>query len=149
MQYHEVMIMLHRPFISGPADHARSEDSVLKDSGDICEASATAICRLLVMYRHQWGIRFVHPQVVPIILTAAMIHVHNCCIYSSEKGMRAQDNISICFSALGEMSYFNIGTRSLETILSLRRDWQSRTFNRIGKKRLGDDMQRRMRPLVS
>lgn len=89
-----------------------------------------------------------HPQVVPIILTAALIHVHNCCIYSSEKGIRAQENISICISALGEMSYFTIGTRSLEIILSLRRDWQSRTFHRKGKKLLGDDIQRNVRSLI-
>ncbi|KAH0841184.1 fungal specific transcription factor [Fonsecaea pedrosoi] len=139
MQFHEVMIMLRRPFIS-PSVPNTSHDGMLKDSAEICEASATAICRLLVMYRHQWGMRFMHPQIVSIILTAAMIHVHNCCIYSRDKGMQAHENISLCYSALGEMSYFNIATRSLETIMSLRRDWQSRTFTGIGKKRPGHDI---------
>lgn len=151
MQFHEAMIFLHRPFISAPGvpaavplhdSNGAQIDANDDDSGTICEQSANAICRLVVMYRHQWNLRRIHAQVVAIILTAALIHVHNCCVFSSEKGVRAQEQLSICFQALAEMSHFNMSTRALEIILSLRRDWQTRTFSHTGRKRLGGDTQR-------
>ncbi|KAH0846686.1 putative Fungal specific transcription factor [Fonsecaea pedrosoi] len=145
LQFLEAVIFLQRPFISAPdapGTNTLQADQADDDSGSICDASANAICRLVVIYRQQWNLRRVHAQIVAIILTAALIHVHNCCVFSSSKGVQAHKQLSICFQALGEMSHFNMSTRALEIILSLRRDWQDQIFGDLGRKRLGGDLQR-------
>ncbi|KIW35020.1 uncharacterized protein PV07_01747 [Cladophialophora immunda] len=144
LQFHEAVIFLQRPFISAPEAPGTNmfKADQAEDSGSICDASANAICRLVVIYRRQWDLRRVHAQIVAIILTAALIHVHNCCVFSSSKGVQAHKQLSICFQALGEMSHFNMSTRALEIILSLRRDWQDQMFRDSGRKRLGGELQR-------
>jgi hypothetical protein len=138
MQFYETMIFLHRPFLSSPwLDQSNSrENNKSEDSGKICEDSATMICALVSMYRQQWNLRRIHAQAVAIILAAGLIHTHNCCIYSSQKGVDARKQLSICVQALGEMSHFNLSTRALEILISLRRDWQMWISKKPGK-RLG------------
>ncbi len=136
MQFHEAMIFLHRPFLSSPClDQVDGgEGNGFVDSAKICQESATVICRLITIYRQQRNIRRIHAQAVSIVLTAGLIHTHNCCVYSNQAGVDAQRQLSICVQALGEMGHFNFSTRALEIILSLRRDWQNRIFRKPGKR---------------
>jgi hypothetical protein len=137
MQYHEAMIILHRPFLSNftGAPTTAPTNSPAEVSGRMCEESATAICRLFGLYRQQWKIRLVHPQVVALILTAALIHAHNSCVFSGQRGLQAQENIFQCVQVLGEMSHFNNSLRALEVVVSLRREWQNQTFRPLKTKR--------------
>jgi hypothetical protein len=60
-------------------------------------------------------------------MTACIIHAHDRCLYSDERGRSAQEQLLIGIQALGEMGQaFESSTRSLEVILSLKREWQFR-----------------------
>ena len=144
MQFYQALTFLHRPFVSGSNSRQTciATNGTFDDSARICNDSATAICQLIISYRQHWSIRHVHAQVVAIILTAAIIHIHNYCVFSSQMGMQAQGQLSVLVQALGEMGHFNNSSRALEVIMSLRHEWQNRSFCQLRSKRLGRDAQR-------
>jgi hypothetical protein len=131
MQYHEAMILLHRPFItkirSSPGSPTPTPGTL--DAASACTHSASEISRLLVLYRRQWGLQQINIQAVHVVMTAGIIHAHDCCVYSGTLARTARDGLHVCLQALGEMGQtFHSGNRGLQVVMSLLRDWQNQTF---------------------
>jgi len=62
-----------------------------------------------------------------MVMTACLIHAHDRFTYTGQKGADAQEQLLNGFQALAEMGQaFESSMRSLEIIMSLKREWQSR-----------------------
>ncbi len=129
MLYHQILIILHRPFVGN------EPDSALR-AGEICTDSASTICRLLQMFKANYGLRYINVQAVATTVTAGVVHAYDSCIYSGSKGKAAQANFVICIQALAEIGQsFKSSIHGLEIITSLRRAWQHQMFKEVGSKR--------------
>lgn len=135
MQYHEATILLHRSFISQSRNNSPSTitsagtSSNLQSAAAQCTASASAIARLLVLYRRQWGLQQVNIQTVHIVMTAGIQHAHDCCVLAATAARTARDGLHVCLQALGDMGQtFQSGNRGLQVVSSLMHDWQNLTF---------------------
>ncbi|EXJ83039.1 hypothetical protein A1O3_06856 [Capronia epimyces CBS 606.96] len=130
MQYYHVLVLLHRPFISG----TRSFDPA--DHGEICRNSASAICSLLVKFRRQCSLRYVHLTIVHIVVTAGLIHAYDSCMLSGPNQKQSQDHLLTCVHGLSEMSQtYKSATRGMELVTTFRRDLESRKPSRKDPKR--------------
>jgi hypothetical protein len=79
----------------------------------------------VALYRSQYSLRCIQIIAVHVLMTACVIHAHDRFTYSDERGVAAQEQLLIGIQALGEMGQaFESSTRSLEIILSLKREWQ-------------------------
>jgi len=129
MQYHETVILLHRPFIA-EARSLSSFPAAGLDASQSCTHSASEISRILLIYRRQWGLKHINLQAVHIVIMAGIIHAHDCCLYSGPQGRSARDMLHICLQALGEMGQtFQSANRGMEVVMALLHDWQSQSFN--------------------
>ena len=110
-------------------------DSDLR-AGEICTNSATIICRLLQVYKVNYGLRYINVQAVATTVTAGVVHAYDSCIYSGAKGKAAQANFVICIQALAEIGQsFKSSIHGLEIITALKRAWQHQMFKELGSKR--------------
>ena len=148
MQYHQIVIFFHRPWVSknyiqpryprqGPGYlHARR----------MCIESSTAVARLLVLYEKHYTFRRMNNEVVAIIFTAALIllfisvsHSHlsptpkaNHDDSDNDDGDDDDDDIhdkmeylNLCFRALDELGHsFDNAKRTREFLASLQRRWR-------------------------
>ena len=150
MQYHQIVIFFHRPWVSknyiqpryprqGPGYlHARR----------MCIESSTAVARLLVLYETHYTFRRMNSQVVGIIFTAALILIfitvsnsHMSPIPKSgldgggennndtNNGIDSTDKmeyLNLCFRALDELGYsFDNAKRTRDFLISLQQRWQA------------------------
>ncbi|OQV08084.1 Fungal Zn2-Cys6 binuclear cluster domain-containing protein isoform 3 [Cladophialophora immunda] len=138
MQYYVFIIIQHRPFISkisvqpypprgdGP-HHARR----------MCLESAIAIARLLEDYASRFAVRLAHTQIVYITFTAALILLY-ASVLETDRHRHATltGHLATCCDALAELGKnFENATRSLDTLLIVKRTWQSRLVSGAGRKR--------------
>lgn len=136
MQYHEALILLNRPFISQVGSSSPTSSSSISAPSSPhsvaaaqCTASASAITRLLVLYRRQWGLQQINIQAVHVVMTAGIQHAHDCCVLAGSAARSARDGLHICLQALGDMGQtFQSGNRGLQVVSSLSRDWQNLTL---------------------
>ena len=138
MQYYVFVIVQHRPFISkvsiqpypprgdGPL-HARR----------MCLESAIEIARLLEDYATRFAFRWANTQIVHMAFSAALI-----LLYASVSETDRQRHatlaglLAICCDALAELGrIFENATRSLDTLLIIKRTWQARLVSGAGQKR--------------
>lgn len=139
MQYHQILIFFHRPWVSksyiqpqnpkqGPGyQHARKT----------CIESATAIARLLLLYEKYYTFRRINNQVVAIIFTAALILIFVTISMSSQTASRFRldeqwqqgdmvAHLNVCFRALDELGQsFENAKRTRDFLVSLQRRWQN------------------------
>ena len=141
--FHECIILLHRPLISpgGAAAHLTSPDQNTPSSLRRCIDSANEICRLLIAFRRQYGLRRPHHQTVHVAMTAALVHVFQLCSTTtdSNENREAQENLLTCIQALGEMGQtYKSASRALDVVTSVRQSWQDDVFaaDRFKKPRL-------------
>jgi len=142
MQFHEAMILLHRPFItesrnSSPRTITSTASTAtagaplasINNASAQCSASATAIARLLVLYRRQWGLQQINIQAVHVAMTAGIQLIHDSCKLEGAAARTARDGLHVCLQALGDMGQtFHSGNRGLQVVSSMMRDWQNLTF---------------------
>jgi hypothetical protein len=139
MQYYQIMIFFHRPWVSksyiqpqnpkqGPGyQHARRT----------CAESATAIARLLRLYEKHYTFRRINNQVVAIIFTAALMLIFITISMSSQDTSRLHSDeknrladmaahLNVCFRALDELGQsFENAKRTRDFLVSLQRRWQN------------------------
>ncbi|KAI1622637.1 hypothetical protein EDD37DRAFT_611051 [Exophiala viscosa] len=135
IQYHAVIILLHRPFVSDMAS-PRAQSEATLDACQTCTRSAVAITRLLRIFRRRQSWRYVHLQSVHNTTIAGVVHAYDTCMFPGERGRQAQEGLSICVQALGEMAQsFKSAMRGYEVISAVRREWQMRRWKQAGEKR--------------
>ncbi|KAL2847792.1 fungal-specific transcription factor domain-containing protein [Aspergillus pseudoustus] len=136
MQYNQLMIHCHRPYISrhhiqpqppqGPGHcHARA----------MCVESAIAIAKLLTIYERYYSFRRANFQIVSFIFSAALILIFTVVPARHMEGDRELlVHLSTCFRALDEMgSQFENAKRTSTLLNTLQREWQTRRRNRIAR----------------
>lgn len=128
MQYHEMLIFIHRIFVS--KRHLATQSL---QSGSFCSPfhtcldSAFAIARLLSMYQGFYGLRHIHVQAVGITFSAALLLLSGT-LKSQRPSTRAaiSHNLGICCDALAEMGEFHENAaRALDLLLNIKRSWQA------------------------
>jgi hypothetical protein len=128
LQYHEIIILLYRPFL-GHSDPQASDASsrftpfIARQS---CFQAASDICNILTVYRRYYGLRRVHIQMVHVVMTAALIHSYFDSGFAGKDEPRAQEFLLNCLQALGEMGQtYRTALRALEVVVALRNSWRN------------------------
>ena len=138
MQYYVFIIVQHRPFISkvsiqpypprgdGPL-HARR----------MCLESAIEIARLLEDYAARFAFRLANTQVVHMAFSAALILLYASVSETDlQRHATLAGHLATCCDALAELGkVFENATRSLDTLLIIKRSWQARLVSGAGRKR--------------
>ena len=138
MQYYVFIIVQHRPFISkvsiqpypargaGPL-HARR----------MCIESAIEIARLLEDYAGCFALRLANTQVAHMAFSAALILLYASVSESNrQRHATLAGHLATCCDALAELgNVFENATRSLDTLLIIKRTWQARLVSGAGQKR--------------
>ncbi|KAI9925584.1 hypothetical protein MW887_005966 [Aspergillus wentii] len=137
MQYHQLIIHCHRPYISrhhiqpqppqGPgSSHARM----------MCIESAIAIAKTLTLYERHYSFRRANFQTVSFIFSAALILIF---AIVPARGQHEHDrelvaHLSTCFRALDEMgSQFENARRTSAFLNTLQREWQTRRRSQMAR----------------
>lgn len=148
MQYYQIVIFFHRPWVSksyiqpqnpkqGPGhQHARRT----------CAESATAIARLLRLYEKYYTFRRINNQVVAIIFTAALMLIFVTISMSPQDTTRLHPDdqrkqaemaahLNVCFRALDELGQsFENAKRTRDFLVSLQRRWQNHMRHKSSSK---------------
>lgn len=136
MQYHQLMIHCHRPYISrlhiqpqppqGPgSSHARM----------MCVESAISIAKALTLYERYYSFRRANFQIVSFIFSAALILIFAIVPtrpYKHDRELVAY--LSTCFRALDEMGgQFENARRTSTFLNTLQREWQTRRRSKTAR----------------
>jgi len=136
MHYHEVIILLHRPFIIPLSVDSTSPLTPVASALEACTSSATEICRLLKIYRQQFGLRQIYVYSIHTLMTASLTHIYDVCRSTSPGGNEVQKLALTSIQILSELAEtFNSSRRALEVATSLWRDWQHEMSRSLKRKR--------------
>lgn len=150
MQYYQLMIHCHRPYISrhhiqpqppqGPGhNHARA----------MCVESAIAIAKLLGIYERYYSFRRANFQIVSFVFSAALILIFTVVPARRTERERERDgellvHLSVCFRALDEMgSQFESAKRTSTLLNTLQMEWQTRRRRRRRTTRMARGVKRK------
>lgn len=125
MQYHALVIIIYRPFLSsyGQTVSLRPED--VSSSRVACTEAANAINALVRLHRRLYTLKRINLQAVHLIFAAAMIHLGNAV---QPKGSKSQTELDTCCQALCEMgSTFKSSSRALEIVLHFKTELLARS----------------------
>lgn len=147
MQYHQIVIFTHRPWVSKNYIQPRSprQGPGYHHARRMCIESSTAIARILHIYEKHYTFRRMNNQVVAIIFSAALmlLYVTISNTFSSSKNSAEHTNrnaemvayLNLCFRALDELGQsFENAKRTRDFLVSLQRRWQAH-LRRSAKKR--------------
>ncbi|KAL4895370.1 fungal-specific transcription factor [Aspergillus ambiguus] len=139
MQYHQIVIFTHRPWVSKSYIQPRSprQGPGYHHARRMCIESSMAIARLLHIYEKFYTFRRMNNQVVAIIFSAALMLLYvtlsNSPRPSSSGSDSANNNadmvayLNLCFRALDELGQsFENAKRTRDFLVSLQRRWQAR-----------------------
>ena len=136
MHYHEVIILLYRPFIIPLSGNSKSPLTPVASALEACTSSATDICRLLKIYRQQFGLRQLYVYSIHTLMTASLTHIYDVCRSTSLGGNEVQKLALSSIQILSELAEtFNSSRRALEVATSLWRDWQHEMSRSLKRKR--------------
>lgn len=137
MQYHQIVIFTHRPWVSKNYIQPRSprQGPGYHHARRMCIESATAVARILHLYEKHYTFRRMNNQVVAIIFSAALMLLY-VTISNSQHPEKGGDNtnnaemvayLNLCFRALDELGQsFENAKRTRDFLVSLQRRWQAR-----------------------
>ncbi|KAI9926885.1 hypothetical protein MW887_003983 [Aspergillus wentii] len=138
MQYHQIVIFTHRPWVSKNYIQPRAprQGPGYHHARRMCIESATAITRILHIYEKHYTFRRMNNQVVAIIFSAALmlLYVTISTSHASAKsgGDSGSNNaemvayLNLCFRALDELGQsFENAKRTRDFLVSLQRRWQA------------------------
>jgi hypothetical protein len=140
MQYHQIIIFFHRPWLSKSYIQPRSprQGPGYHHARRMCVESATTIARLLQLYEKHYTFRRMNNQVVAIIFSAALMLLFvtvstspmspgkpgDSPIYPRSAEMVAY--LNLCFRALDELGQsFENAKRTRDYLVTLQRRWQA------------------------
>ncbi|RAL15830.1 transcription factor domain-containing protein [Aspergillus homomorphus CBS 101889] len=133
MQYHQIVIFTHRPWVSKSYIQPRSprQGPGYHHARRMCIESSTAIAQLLHIYEKYYTFRRMNSQVVAMIFSAALILLY-VTISNSRPGSDTGSNaemvayLNLCFRALDEIGQsFENAKRTRDFLVSLQRRWQA------------------------
>lgn len=143
MQYHQIVIFTHRPWVSKRYIQPRSprQGPGYHHARKMCIDSSMAVAKLLQIYEKHYTFRRMNNQVVAIIFSAALMLLYFT-ISSGGKGNENGNNsaemvayLNLCFRALDELGQsFDNAKRTRDFLVSLQRRWQAH-MRRSGSKR--------------
>lgn len=136
MQYHQIVIFTHRPWVSKSYIQPRSprQGPGYHHARRMCIESSTAVAQLLHLYEKHYTFRRMNNQVVAIIFSAALMLLYVTISHSQTPG-KANDTkntemvayLNLCFRALDELGQsFENAKRTRDFLVSLQRRWQAR-----------------------
>ncbi|KAJ5721620.1 uncharacterized protein N7483_009554 [Penicillium malachiteum] len=141
MQYHQIIIFFHRPWVSKSYIQPRSprQGPGYHHARRMCIESATAIARLLQIYEKHYTFRRMNNLAVAIIFSAALmllfVTVSSSPLMPSKPGEIAQPHprnaemvayLNLCFRALDELGQsFENAKRTRDYLVTLQRRWQT------------------------
>ncbi|KAG0158221.1 hypothetical protein PDIDSM_5734 [Penicillium digitatum] len=140
MQYHQIIIFFHRPWLSKSYIQPRSprQGPGYHHARRMCVESATAVARLLQLFEKHYTFRRMNNQVVAIIFSAALMLLF-VTVSSSPMSPGKQDGspthprstemvayLNLCFRALDELGQsFDNAKRTRDYLVTLQRRWQA------------------------
>ncbi|KAE8353708.1 fungal-specific transcription factor [Aspergillus coremiiformis] len=138
MQYHQIVIFTHRPWVSKSYIQPRSprQGPGYHHARRMCIESSTAIARLLYLYEKFYTFRRMNNQVVAIIFSAALMLLYVSISNTPHPSKSPSDNgnsnaervayLNLCFRALDELGQsFENAKRTRDFLVSLQRRWQA------------------------
>ncbi|KAJ5669599.1 hypothetical protein N7462_010669 [Penicillium macrosclerotiorum] len=141
MQYHQIIIFFHRPWVSKSYIQPRSprQGPGYLHARRMCVESATAVARLLCIYEKHFTFRRMNNQVVAIIFSAALMLLFVTVSSSPLMPTKAGESIAthprnaemvaylnLCFRALDELGQsFENAKRTRDYLVTLQRRWQA------------------------
>lgn len=141
MQYHQIIIFFHRPWLSKSYIQPRSprQGPGYHHARRMCVESATAVARLLRLYEKHYTFRRMNNQVVAIIFSAALmllfVTVSSSPSMPAKPGETSQPHprnaemvayLNLCFRALDELGQsFENAKRTRDYLVTLQRRWQA------------------------
>ncbi|RJE19341.1 fungal specific transcription factor, partial [Aspergillus sclerotialis] len=136
MQYHQIVIFTHRPWVSKSYIQPRSprQGPGYHHARRMCIESATAVAQLLHLYEKHYTFRRMNNQVVAIIFSAALMLLYVTISNSPQPGKANNTKntemvayLNLCFRALDELGQsFENAKRTRDFLVSLQRRWQAR-----------------------
>jgi hypothetical protein len=140
MQYHQIIIFFHRPWLSKSYIQPRSprQGPGYHHARRMCVESATAIARLLQLFEKHYTFRRMNNQVVAIIFSAALMLLFVTVSSSPMSPGKQGDSptyprstemvayLNLCFRALDELGQsFDNAKRTRDYLVTLQRRWQA------------------------
>ncbi|KAJ5902774.1 hypothetical protein N7495_003302 [Penicillium taxi] len=141
MQYHQIVIFLHRPWVSKSYIQPRSprQGPGYHHARRMCIESAIAVARLLHIYEKHYTFRRMNNQVVAIIFSAALmllfVTVSSSPLVPTRPGEINSPHprnaemvayLNLCFRALDELGQsFENAKRTRDYLVTLQRRWQA------------------------
>lgn len=140
MQYHQIIIFFHRPWLSKSYIQPRSprQGPGYHHARRMCVESATAVARLLQLYEKHYTFRRMNNQVVAIIFSAALMLLFVTVSGSPMSPGKQGDSptyprsaemvayLNLCFRALDELGQsFENAKRTRDYLVALQRRWQA------------------------
>jgi len=129
MQYHCIMILVHRPFFSVRTGLSGLSFAEVTASRNACTEAAASIARLVQIYRRLYTLRRINVQTVHLIFTATLIHVVNACgSLDPDRSDKAWKDLEVCCQALSEigLAYKN-AARAVEVVMCIKNELLKRT----------------------
>ncbi|KAI0974639.1 fungal-specific transcription factor domain-containing protein [Xylaria arbuscula] len=126
MQYHQIMIYAHRPWMSGSYSQT---DPFSADARRQCIDSAVTIAELLKIYESQYTFRRINVQAVGMTCSAALLLIFAIVTgYQQPEGKELKVYLIVCFRALEEFGHsWENAKRNRDFLILLQRNWESRS----------------------
>lgn len=137
MQYNAAVICLNRPFLSKDIRHTDDVNYRFQmEACDRCARAASSTSQLLTEFRRLYTMRRANVHLVHIVFTAALILTYNSCRGQESRSESSQGDLQVCCQALRDLGQsFQNGSRALEVITCLKREWQVRVAGTHSRKR--------------
>lgn len=148
MQYHQIVIFTHRPWVSKHYIQPRSprQGPGYHHARRMCIESSMAVARLLQIYEKHYTFRRMNNQVVAIIFSAALMLLYVTIspgkASNNENGAARAEMVAylnLCFRALDELGQsFENAKRTRDFLVSLQRRWQAHMRRSGAKRQMGN-----------
>ncbi|RAH46698.1 uncharacterized protein BO95DRAFT_360903 [Aspergillus brunneoviolaceus CBS 621.78] len=128
MQYHQMMIHCHRPYISHVIQPQPPQGPGSGHARMTCIESAISIARLLALYERCYSFRRANYLIVSFVFSAALILIFiTVPLKGDDEDQELMQHLNTCFRALDEMgSRFENARRTNTFLTTLQCEWQTR-----------------------
>ena len=121
MQYHCIVILVNRPFVTPTGRSRVKPSSNSTSSRQACSDAAKSIARLIRIYDRLYTLNRCNVQMVHLIFTTTVIHVYNACTGLPEDRDSAAQDLEVCCDALRTIGQsFKSANRAHEVIIYLK-----------------------------
>ncbi|KAJ5419998.1 hypothetical protein N7465_002517 [Penicillium sp. CMV-2018d] len=128
LQYHALLILLHRPFLKASGQASTNSQIQEFDDDDlhstVCRASAESICRITRCYHKMYNLRTIPVSAVHCVFTAAIVFMVDATSTSNLVKGKAYRELKWCVKALEELeTAWSWSTRHLVAMVNVAHAW--------------------------